>query len=55
MLMHAAVVYPLLLLCGILLYEYTTVYPFVVDGHVGSFQVWVFISNAAVHGRIAGL
>ena len=44
----------LLLLCGNPLYEYTTVYPFVVDGHLGRCQVWAFISSAAMH-IIAGL
>ena len=54
LLMEVAVVCSLLLLCGNPLYEYTTVYPFVVDGHLGRCQVWAFISSAAMH-IIAGL
>lgn len=54
LLMEVAVVCSLLLLCGNPLYEYTTVYPFVVDGHLGRCQVWAFINNAAMH-IIAGL
>lgn len=52
--MHVAAVDPLLLLCSIPLYEYTAVYPSVVDGHLGSFQVWAFMNNAAMP-IIAGL
>ena len=48
MLMHVAAVYSLLLLCSILLYEYTTVYTCVVNGHLGSFQVWAFMNNAVM-------
>ena len=54
MLTQVGVVSSLLLLCGVPLYEYTTVYPFVVDGHLGRCQVWAFVNNAAVH-IIAGL
>ena len=54
MLTQVGVVSSLLLLCGIPLYEYTTVYPFVVDGHLGRCQVLAFINNAAMH-IIAGL
>lgn len=53
MLMHVAAVDSLLLLCSILLCEYPTVYPFVVNGHLGRFQVWAFM-NSAVMRIIAG-
>lgn len=47
MLLHIAVLYSLLLFCGIPLYEYTTVYYFVVNGHLSSFQVWAFMNSTA--------